>query len=215
MSPKEEMMKIRKAKESDIHQLEKIFLVVRQQTFTWDNPNKFKLEDYKNATDGETVFVAEEDGRIVGFISIWERDAHPFIHHLFISVDHQRKSIGTLLIKSLFAWLPRPYRLKCILKNQSAIAFYLKNQWLEIDRGIGEDGEYVLFELPVSRPFSKITLVPANMEDKAIFKILAAFMFMKCQDIVVFYLLGKLHLMVFLNASISAPTVKSLTGMHF
>lgn len=175
MSPKEKMMKIRKAKESDIHQLEKIFLVVRQQTFTWDNPNKFKLEDYKNATDGETVFVAEEDGRIVGFISVWERDAHPFIHHLFISADHQRKGIGTLLIKSLFAWLPRPYRLKCVLKNQGAIAFYLKNHWLEIDRGIGEDGEYVLFELPVSRPFSKITLVPASSEARATIQNLGRF----------------------------------------
>jgi len=168
-------MKIRKAKESDIQQLEKIFLVARQQTFTWENPNKFKLEDYKNATDGETVFLAEKDGKVVGFISVWEHDAHPFIHHLFISADHQRKGIGTLLIKSLFARLPRPYRLKCVLKNQSAIAFYLKNNWLEIDRGIGEDGEYVLFELPEHQPFSNITLVRTNKEDKATIQNLGRF----------------------------------------
>lgn len=140
-------MKIRKAKESDTPHLEKIFLIVRQQTFTWENPDKFKLTDYKNATKGETVFLAEEEGEIVGFISVWEHDVHPFIHHLFIAPAHQRKGIGTLLIKNLFTKLPRPYRLKCVLKNKDAIAFYLKINWLEIDRGIGEDGEYVLFEL--------------------------------------------------------------------
>lgn len=169
------MIKIRKAIESDIQQLEKIFLVARQQTFTWENPDKFKLADYKNATEGETVFVAEEEGKIVGFISVWEKDIHPFIHHLFIAPGHQRKSIGTLLIKNLFSWFPRPYRLKCVLKNQDAIAFYLKNNWLEIDRGIGEDGEYVLFELSIYQPFSNITLVPASKEDKTIIQNLGRF----------------------------------------
>jgi len=169
------MMKIRKAKESDIPQLEKIFLTARQQTFTWENLDKFKLTDYKNATDGEIVFVAEEAGEIVGFISVWEHDAHPFIHHLYISADHQRKGIGTLLIKSLFTRLRRPYRLKCVLKNQSAIAFYLKNNWLEIDRGISEYGEYVLFELPKYQPFSNITLVRAGKEERAIIQNLGRF----------------------------------------
>ncbi len=77
------MISIRKAKEADTSQLERLFLIVRQQTFTWENPNKFKIADYKNVTDGETVFVAEEAGEIVGFISVWEHDTHPFIHHLF------------------------------------------------------------------------------------------------------------------------------------
>lgn len=86
------MISIRKAKESDISQLEKLFLISRQKTFTWDNPSKFKVEDYKKATEGETVFIAENDTQeIVGFISVWEHDAFPFIHHLFISPDHLRR----------------------------------------------------------------------------------------------------------------------------
>lgn len=168
-------MNVRKAKESDTHQLENIFLALRQQTFTWENPSRFNLEDYTNSTHGETVFVAEEKGRIVGFISVWDRDAHPFIHHLYVSADHQRKGIGTLLIKSLFAWFPRPYRLKCVVKNQNAIAFYLKNHFLEIEKGLGEDGEYILFELPASHIFSKIVLVSVGMEDKAILQNLGRF----------------------------------------
>ena len=50
-------------------------------------------------------------------------------------------------MESLFVWLPRPYRLKCVAKNLAAIAFYLQNQWIEVGRGIGEDGEYLLLEL--------------------------------------------------------------------
>lgn len=170
------MISIRKANEFDIQQLEKIFLIARQQTFTWENPNKFKLADYKKATEGETVFVAEEHmGEVVGFISIWEKDAHPFIHHLFISPSHQKKGIGQLLIRNLYAWLPRPYRLKCVLKNQPALAFYLKNSWVEIDRGIGDDGEYVLLELHEHRSFQNISLIPAQKEDASIIQNLGRF----------------------------------------
>lgn len=141
------MMRIRKSKEIDIPQLEKLFLITRQNTFDWENPAKFKLTDYGSATEGETVFVAEEsNGEIIGFISVWEKDVHPFIHHLFVAPHHQRKGIGNLLIRTLFDWLPRPYRLKCVLKNQNAIAFYIRNNWHEVDRGVGEDGEYVLLE---------------------------------------------------------------------
>lgn len=169
-------MKIRKAKETDIPQLEKLFLVTRQQTFHWERPDKFKLKDYKNATEGETVFVAEENsGEIIGFISVWEKDIRPFIHHLFVSPGHQKKGIGAFLIRNLFAWLPRPYRLKCVLKNQDALAFYLKNNWLEIDRSIGEDGEYALLELPAYQPLSDIKLVRAHKEDKAIVQNLGRF----------------------------------------
>lgn len=170
-------MLIRKAKKTDIPQLEKLFLVTRQQTFNWEKPDKFKLTDYKNATEGETVFVAEEEktGEIVGFISVWEKDEHPFIHHLFIAPDHQKKGVGSLLIKNLFAWLPRPYRLKCVLRNEKAISYYLKHNWLEIDRGIGEDGEYALLELPAHQPLSNISLVRANKKDKTTIQNLGRF----------------------------------------
>jgi ribosomal protein S18 acetylase RimI-like enzyme len=146
------MTKIRRAIESDIPQLEALFLITRRQTFTWEKPDKFKLDDYKKATDGETIFVAEDDtGKILGFISVWEKDSPPFVHHLFVALDQQRQGIGEALIRCLFSWLPRPYRLKCVAKNLAAIAFYLKNNWIEVGRGIGEDGEYLLLELPSDR----------------------------------------------------------------
>ena len=140
---------IRRATESDVPELEKLFLITRQQTFHWENPNTFKLEDYKKATEGEIVFVAEDTqaGKILGFISVWTKEHPPFIHHLFVALEHQRQGIGTLLLNSLCSWLPLPYRLKCVAKNLPALRFYLKNKWLEVGRGTSEEGEYLLLEL--------------------------------------------------------------------
>jgi GNAT superfamily N-acetyltransferase len=143
------MIKIRGARESDTPQLERLFLIARQKTFVWENPEKFKLEDYRESVTGETVFVAEdESGTIVGFISVWELGRPPFIHHLYVAPNHQGEGIGQLLIGSLFSWLPTPYELKCLVKNKRALAFYQKNNWVVVGEGSSEDGEYLLLELP-------------------------------------------------------------------
>src|SRR5258708_7585048 len=108
------MITIRKAEPGDIPALEILFLITRQRTFHWENPDKFKLEDFKQSTAGETILVAEEDAAIVGFISVWEQDDNPFIHHLFVAPDHQRKGIGKLLMQSLLTRATPPWRLKCV-----------------------------------------------------------------------------------------------------
>jgi hypothetical protein len=84
------MIKIRKAKTSDPSQLETLFLITRDHTFHWDSPDKFKLEDFKQSTSGETMFAAEDEGSaIVGFVSVWEQDAIHFIHNLFLAQNHR------------------------------------------------------------------------------------------------------------------------------
>ncbi|HEY2810986.1 MAG TPA: GNAT family N-acetyltransferase [Rhabdochlamydiaceae bacterium] len=141
------MITIRHSNDNDIPQLEKLFLITRQQTFVWESPDKFKLEDFKQATAGETILVAEDDDVIIGFISVWTQDAIPFIHHLFVSPYHQRKGIGNLLMQDLLTRLPLPYRLKCVTKNKDALAFYQKQGWIEIGQGVSADGDYLLLEL--------------------------------------------------------------------
>lgn len=141
-------MNIRKAKESDTPQLEELFLITRQETFHWESPEKFKLKDYTSATEGESVFVAvDEDDIIIGFISVWEYETPPFIHHLYVLPGFQREGVGELLLRSLLDWLPLPYRLKCLTKNRKALAFYQKNNWIDIDAGVSEEGEYLLLQL--------------------------------------------------------------------
>jgi ribosomal protein S18 acetylase RimI-like enzyme len=142
------MIKIRKAETGDTHALEALFLITRQHAFYWESSDKFKLEDFKQSTEGETILVAEdENDAIVGFVSVWEQDAMPFIHHLFVAPNHQRKGIGKLLMQSLLTRLSLPYRLKCVTRNKGALAFYRKQGWIEIEHGVGEDGDYLLLEL--------------------------------------------------------------------
>lgn len=85
------MIKIRKSNSSDIPQLEALFLVTRQSAFYWESPEIFKFEDFKQSTSGETIFVAEEGTTIIGFISVLEKDAPLFIHHLFVAKEVQKK----------------------------------------------------------------------------------------------------------------------------
>ena len=139
---------IRKALPSDAENLAAVFLDSRRRAFFWQDLARFQLEDFEKQTVGEVVFLAEnKEGIVLGFISVWEHESPPFIHHLFITPDHQRKGIGRLLIQSLFSWLPLPYRLKCMTKNKKALAFYRDIGWIEVDQGFGEGEAYFLLEL--------------------------------------------------------------------
>lgn len=140
------MIKIRNANAADIPALETLFLLTRKKNFHWENPDKFQIEDFRQSTAGETILVAEDREVIVAFVSIWTEDPIPFIHNLFVAPSHQKKGIGQLLIQSLLTRWPPPYRLKCVAKNQNALAFYQKQGWVKIGEGVGEEGEYLLLE---------------------------------------------------------------------
>lgn len=142
------MIKIRRVNSEDIPQLEHLFLEVRRSTFSWEDPNKFKLNDYIQATLGETIFVAEDNDQLIGFISVWEHESPAFIHHLYVTKSYQRQGIGLLLIQSTFSHIALPYQLKCVIRNRNALSFYLKNGWTVVEKGLSEEGEYLLLELP-------------------------------------------------------------------
>jgi len=136
---------IRRAEAKDSTALARVFLESRLEAFYWQNPARFRLEDFEEETAGEKVFVAEDgSGRIFGFISVWEPER--FIHHLYIAPGQQRRGIGKRLLESLSSWLPLPYRLKCKVRNEAACAFYRKNDWVETARGTDEHGEYLVLE---------------------------------------------------------------------
>jgi ribosomal protein S18 acetylase RimI-like enzyme len=154
MQPKMEDMNtwlnIRRAEAKDSAALARIFLESRLEAFYWQNPARFRLEDFEKETAGEMVFVAEDgSGKILGFISVWEPEW--FVHHLYISPDQQRRGIGKRLLESLSSWLPLPYRLKCKVKNAAACAFYRKHGWVETGRDTDEQGEYLVLEFHGSK----------------------------------------------------------------
>lgn len=137
---------IREATPADSPVLANIFLVARQSTFDWMDPGSFSLLDFSAQTEGERVFLAESPtGEVVGFIAVWVNAC--FIHHLFILPAYQRQGIGQRLINSLLAWLPLPYRLKCLVRNEAALAFYRQNGWQQLETGNTDGEEFILLEL--------------------------------------------------------------------
>jgi ribosomal protein S18 acetylase RimI-like enzyme len=141
---------IRRAEAKDSAALARIFVESRLEAFYWQNPARFRLEDFEKETAGEAVFVAEDgSGTILGFVSVWEPER--FVHHLYIAPGQQRRGIGKRLLDSLSSWLPLPYQLKCKVKNEAACAFYRKNGWVETDRVPDEQGEYLVLEFHGSK----------------------------------------------------------------
>ncbi len=91
----------------------------------------------------EAISVAVNDAnQILGFISVQPDD--PYVHHLYMSPDAQGHGVGSMLLKSLESWLPKPWRLKCVRKNVRALKFYARKGWVEVDSGESEHGAYAL-----------------------------------------------------------------------
>ena len=102
--------------------------------------------DFKRNSGGESVFVCcAVDGRVTGLLSVYVGGA--FIHHLYVAPSCQRQGIGAALLDSMQAWLPQPWRLKCVVANGAARAFYARLGWHEIETNMGSQGPYVVLRL--------------------------------------------------------------------
>lgn len=101
--------------------------------------------DFAKVSEGETIFVCySHESGVLGFVSVYE--AESFIHHLYVARRCQRQGVGTALLKSLEAWVPMPWYLKCVTRNEMALAFYLARGWVEESRADGPEGPYVLLK---------------------------------------------------------------------
>jgi RimJ/RimL family protein N-acetyltransferase len=100
------------------------------------------------------VFVAEDDGRLVGRLSL-ARDNHPSSHHvadlgLMIAASHRRRGIGRALLEQAITWARdagvRKLELHVFPWNEPAIALYesfgFEREGLRREH-YRRDGEYV------------------------------------------------------------------------
>lgn len=122
---------IREPKEKDQKTLELIFLITRKKTFIPRPAEIFSLEDYHESVAGEEMWVAEQDGVVVGFVSMWVDDN--FIHNLFVHPDWHGLGIGSALLKKAESRLKFPMELKVRLENSKACQFYQKHGWVQVD----------------------------------------------------------------------------------
>lgn len=75
-------MQIRPYQEADRPFLRSLYLAARQAAFTWRDTRNYRLEDFDRSTIGEEIWVAEQDGKLIGFVSIYR--AEDFIHNLYV-----------------------------------------------------------------------------------------------------------------------------------
>ena len=118
---------------------------------TWLAPGAEIDTDFKRNSGGETVWVCPgrgagidlgSDHPLLGFIAVYAPGA--FVHHLYVAPQALGQGIGRALVDSLAGWLPKPWRLKCVVANTAARAFYAHTGWVETERAMGSQGEYVL-----------------------------------------------------------------------
>ncbi|QEC77945.1 GNAT family N-acetyltransferase [Mucilaginibacter ginsenosidivorax] len=135
-------MHVRYFKEEDCHSLRDIYLVSRKQTFNWFDTSGYSLDDFDRDTEGEKILVADYEGAVIGFISLWLPDN--FIHHLFVHPAYSKKGVGKMLLNAAVTMLHKPVTLKCLTRNENALAFYRSQGWQIQERGEGKPGDYFL-----------------------------------------------------------------------
>ncbi len=134
---------VRAAMPDDHDACARIFLESRRRAFFWLDPLSLSLADYLASVQDEDVWVAERQGEVVGFASVFAADS--FVHNLFIDPALRRQGIGRLLLSAVSARYPRPLRLKCVAENLAARRFYRAMGWSEEERGVDDGTTYILF----------------------------------------------------------------------
>lgn len=107
-----------------------IYFQSRARHFSW--VKKLRLADFAQATQGETVQVAELDGQIVGFASVSEWDG--FLHLLFIKPGFESQGIGSALLTWARQLVQLPLTLKVVAQNKAAQRFYEREGFVLIAR---------------------------------------------------------------------------------
>jgi ribosomal protein S18 acetylase RimI-like enzyme len=138
---REILMSIRPYRRADRARCAIIYVDARHLAFPWVPVEDFSVDDFIRDTIDEEIAVAEGriDGgpaRVLGFVSVFA-PGH-FIHHLYIDPQCRRLGIGQALLRRTVASHGGPWRLKCIIANAQAMAFYRAEGWVE--EGRGEDG---------------------------------------------------------------------------
>jgi len=79
-----------------------------------------------------TVWVGEESGKLLGLLAL----EAPWIRQLAVFPEHQRRGVGTALLREALACSPAELRLFTFQRNDKARAFYEKHGFTVVALGI-------------------------------------------------------------------------------
>ncbi|WP_368544839.1 GNAT family N-acetyltransferase [Enterobacter soli] len=133
---------VRPWQESDRPFLRTLFLHARRDAWPWLDSAQWQLEDFDAATLDEQIWVAVQNGHRVGFASVWANDN--FLHNLFVDPQYQSAGVGHALLEQVHRTFTSTGALKCLIRNERAVAFYKRNGWHIEATGSSPDGDYYL-----------------------------------------------------------------------
>jgi len=134
-------MEVRRAKPHELGACADLYVRVLSETFTWLRPERHRREDFLRAAAEEEVYVAVEDGRILGIAGFYR--PQNFIHSLY--VDTRGRGVGKALLDRMAAVADGPLSLKVQAPNLRAQAFYRREGFHCAERGRdpGSDVEWL------------------------------------------------------------------------
>ena len=122
---------LRRARPEEIQACADLYVRVLRETFTWVPPERHEAADFLRAAREEAVFVALEDGRLVGLAAIFA--PQNFLHSLYVT--ERGRGIGKALLDHVISTLDGPMSLKCQAANVRAQAFYRREGFRCVEAG--------------------------------------------------------------------------------
>lgn len=124
-------LEIRTARPEEIPACADLYLSVLTETFTWLSPERHKREDFLRSVREEEIYVAVEDGRIVGLAGFYR--PQNFLHSLY--VVERGRGIGKALLDHVSAKATGPVSLKVQAANLRAQRFYEREGFVCVEEG--------------------------------------------------------------------------------
>ena len=124
-------LEIRRMRAEELAACADLYVRVLRETFTWQPPERHRPEDFIRAAQDEEVYVAVEDGQILGLVAIYR--PQNFLHSLY--VDVRGRGVGKALLDHVAALADGPLSLKVQAPNHKAQRFYAREGFTCVERG--------------------------------------------------------------------------------
>jgi GNAT superfamily N-acetyltransferase len=126
-------LEVRRARPDELAECAELYVRVLLETFTWLPRNRHRKADFLAAARDEEIYVAVQDGRIVGLAGFYR--PQNFLHSLY--VDERGRGVGKALLDHVSAVADGPVSLKVQEPNRRAQAFYDREGF--VCTGMGRD----------------------------------------------------------------------------
>ncbi len=137
-------LEVRRARPDELDACAALYERVLRGTFTWQEPERHRREDFLKFARDEEVYVALDGGVVVGVAGFY-RPQH-FLHSLY--ADVRGLGVGKALLDHIAAVADRGVSLKVQVPNLRARAFYAREGFIEADAGRDGDVEWIRLVRP-------------------------------------------------------------------